>query len=106
MKLDKIRFARLISVISRITGYPLPVEDIEAIDHIVTVDMPQPEAVYPMTSEINNLMLHMANGTQKIEAIKTYRTLTGLGLKESTDAVEKYWQPANDMSDFPVAQNY
>jgi hypothetical protein len=28
---------------------------------------------------------------EKIPAIKAYRLLTGAGLKESKDAVEKYW---------------
>lgn len=37
------------------------------------------------------LMKHMAEGTNKIEAIKEYRAITGLGLKESKDAVERYW---------------
>ena len=47
----------------------------------------------------------MVAGNQKIEAIKTHRAITGFGLKESKDAVEKYWQPItvkntlNDMLD-------
>ena len=41
--------------------------------------------------ELNVLMMLMAEGTRKIDAIKQHRQLTGAGLKESKDAVEKYW---------------
>jgi ribosomal protein L7/L12 len=40
---------------------------------------------------VDELLLYMGKGTQKIEAIKAYRNLTGAGLKESKDAVERYW---------------
>jgi len=36
-------------------------------------------------------MALMAEGTRKIEAIKCHRKITGYGLKESKDTVEKYW---------------
>lgn len=39
---------------------------------------------------------------QKIEAIKRYRTLTGVGLKEAKDAVEA-WERAGSASDIPTA---
>lgn len=38
---------------------------------------------------LNHLLWAMADN-RKIEAIKYYRELTGLGLKESKDAVEKF----------------
>jgi ribosomal protein L7/L12 len=41
--------------------------------------------------ELNNLMAMMQGGMHKIEAIKSYRTLTGAGLKEAKDAVERHW---------------
>jgi ribosomal protein L7/L12 len=103
MKLDKIRFARLIGFIERQYSISLSNGEIEHIDDLIDVEAPQPEAVYPMTSEINRLMGLMAAGTQKIEAIKSYRTLTGLGLKESKDAVEKYWK-AQKVAEAPYAK--
>ena len=39
---------------------------------------------------------------QKIEAIKRYRTLTGVGLKEAKDAVEA-WERAGSAPDIPTA---
>ncbi len=39
-------------------------------------------------AEVYNLMGHMASD-HIIEAIKSYRTLTGQGLKESKDAIER-----------------
>lgn len=41
-------------------------------------------------TEIENLLKAMKNG-QKIEAIKAYRALTEMGLKESKDAIERYY---------------
>jgi ribosomal protein L7/L12 len=105
MKLDKIRFARLIGFIERQYSFSLSNSEIEHIDELIDVEAPVTERVYPHLADVNNLMLHMANGTHKIEAIKSYRNLTGLGLKESKDAVEKYWiaaKPAVEAgSNFP-----
>jgi ribosomal protein L7/L12 len=39
------------------------------------------------SSEVSRLMLHMANN-KKIDAINSFRHLTGMGLKESKDVVE------------------
>jgi len=36
-------------------------------------------------------MLKAMQDGQKIEAIKAHRSLTGYGLKESKDIIEKYW---------------
>lgn len=43
-----------------------------------------------MVNEIDNLMKAIYDG-RKIEAIKSHRALTGMTLKGSKDAVEKYW---------------
>lgn len=96
MKLDKIRFARLISYIteqswnrSRLTEV-----QIESIDELITFDPPMANVAYPQTHDVNELMALMAAGDRKIEAIKVHRKLTGWGLKESKDQVEKYWKSA------------
>jgi len=90
MKLDKIKFARLIAFISR-NGFDSIDDNIQYVDDLIDVDIPEAPAIYPNSMDINLLMALMQQGTQKIEAIKLYRKLTGWGLKESKDAVEKYW---------------
>jgi hypothetical protein len=35
--------------------------------------------------------MFMAGGTNKIDAIREHRAITGMGLKESKEAVERYW---------------
>lgn len=95
MKLDKIRFARLISHIQYWVskGHMISECDIEDVDNLCQFEVPEApvHATYPSTSDINVLMFLMAEGTRKIEAIKTYRNLTGRGLMESKNLVEKYW---------------
>jgi ribosomal protein L7/L12 len=93
MKLGKHEFARLIAHIQRylsedkstLTSY-----DIEDIDNLIDFDAPV-NAVYPTANDVAMLMHLMHEGTRKIEAIKCHRKLTGMGLKESKDAVAKYW---------------
>lgn len=91
MKLDKIKFAKLIGYIVSELEKPMFGYQIEAIDEMIDVDVPQPDVAYPSVSDVNKLMELMAAGTHKIEAIKLHRKLTGWGLKESKDQVEKYW---------------
>jgi ribosomal protein L7/L12 len=90
MKLDKIRFASLIAIISSF-GANLDPYRIQDIDDAINVDVPEPADRYPDSDDINNLMKLMADGKEKISAIKLHRKLTGYGLKESKDEVEKYW---------------
>lgn len=52
---------------------------------------PMPRMFMPNSADVDQLMMLMVEGTRKIEAIKIYRQLTGFELKESKDAVEKYW---------------
>lgn len=89
MKLDKIRFARLMNVLSRWGLHELGEADIREIDDIIDVDMPPAPMMNAETLHV--LMSLMQEGTKKIEAIKQHRMMTGYGLKESKDIVEKYW---------------
>lgn len=94
MKLDKIKFAELIAYVQNlkeIGNTVLKDYQIEHIDSLCSFEQPQPDVAYPSVLDISKLMELMAAGTQKIEAIKLYRKLTGWGLKESKDEVEKYW---------------
>jgi ribosomal protein L7/L12 len=85
--MDKISFARLATFISALSGRAIPSDDLREIDMLLSasgVGRCDPVVV-------NTLMQHIRSGSSKVEAIKAYRTLTGLGLKESKDAVEAYW---------------
>jgi hypothetical protein len=110
MKLDKIRFARLITHIQYwvSSGSMLSESDIEDVDNICQIEMPQPDVAYPSVSDINRLMALMAAGQHKIEAIRQYRILTGLGLKESKEQVEKYWvnKPVDMSANLGQEANY
>ena len=101
MKLDKIKFASLMGFISCRYGLTITQDDMREIDELIDVEVEQ-QVVYPANHNIEMLMSLMAAGTQKIEAIKTHRAITGYGLKESKDAVERYWK--SPLSKEEVAQ--
>jgi ribosomal protein L7/L12 len=85
--MDKLSFARLTSIITAVAGRNLSTEDLREIDILLThcgVGRADPAVV-------NTLMSHVRSGASKIDAIRAYRALTGLPLKESKDAVEAYW---------------
>lgn len=90
MKLDKIRFAKLLAhCVSN--GMTSGDWEIERLDELTEVNVPEPTPVRVNSEDIDRLLMLMLQGTQKIEAIKAYRMMTGMGLKESKDAVERYW---------------
>jgi ribosomal protein L7/L12 len=86
-KLGKIQFATLIAYISSFER--LDEDQIEKIDDLISIDIHVPipavscEAVDELLKQINN-----PDGF--IPAIKAYRVLTGAGLKESKEAIERY----------------
>lgn len=85
MKLDKIKFAALVAHIQYLlhNRNKLSEEDMNDIDYIVTFDAPTVDPYcIPAAHDINELMRLMVSGTQKIEAIKLHRKLTGWGLAE------------------------
>lgn len=90
--MDKIRFAVLINFISARTGKEFTMNEIEDL-HTLTMPSPlTPGLDRAIVSEqvVCELMNAMKRH-QKIEAIKAYRCLTNVGLREAKDAVEKYW---------------
>ena len=94
MKLDKIAFAKLIGYLGRQFAISLDSLDMQTIDDLIDVQAPTPEPlVVPKASciDVDTLLSRMGKDGYKIEAIKAYRALTGAGLKESKDAVERYW---------------
>ncbi len=90
MKLDKIKFAQLISYITSACD-SISYTTIETIDNMIDIEVPEPKPEKADVSTVERLMSLMQQNTQKIEAIKVFRDLTGAGLKESKDAVERYW---------------
>lgn len=89
MKLDKIKFARVVQYVSE-HGFHGGNFEIEQLDGMIDIEI-EVQQVYPANAHIDDLMRLMVEGQRKIEAIKTHRAITGMGLKDSKDAVEKYW---------------
>lgn len=90
-KLDKIEFAQLIAFIcDMVRRGNVDYSDIVILDDMINIAVPQ-QVVYPHNDDIERLMFLMLEGKQKIEAIKIHRKITGIGLKESKDAVERHW---------------
>ena len=90
MKLDRLKFAKLIAHCCS-NGLSTDDWEIERIDELCEYEAPAQPVGTAKCSDVDSLMMLMAEGTRKIEAIKAYRVLTGAGLKESKDAVERYW---------------
>jgi ribosomal protein L7/L12 len=91
MKLDKIKFVKVVGYIQRQFAISMSDYEMRDFDDLIDVDIPEPVANKASCFDVDNLLMLMNEGTRKIESIKAYRTLTGAGLKESKDAVEKYW---------------
>ena len=92
MKLDRIKFAKLVGWLSyRFNVQIHEYDDLATLDQLTDVDcqlVEVPGKADPAT--INELMRAIHAG-EKIAAIKAYRSVTGYGLKEAKDAVEQYW---------------
>lgn len=104
MKLDKIKFAKLIGLMQYFISNrnTLSEEDINDIDYIIDIEVPEPQIVRPSNENVERLMALMVEGTKKIDAIKEYRAITGMGLIESKNSVERYW-PDGSKKLFSVA---
>lgn len=91
MKLDRHKLVELICYCAN-RGMEVNKVDIVIIDSLTEIEgeFSEPnKAIFDATA-INELLRHMQEGASTIETIKAYRSLTGLGLKESKDAIEKY----------------
>ena len=91
MKLDKMKFAQLVHFIGNRLNANLTDVFIASLDEIIDIDVPEPQVAYPKNENVERLMMFMVGGTHKIDAIREHRALTGMGLKDSKDAVERYW---------------
>ena len=84
------KFGTMMSNLTNKTGYNFRAYDTQEVVQSI-IDMVEPAHEQNKVELIDALMKYMVEGTHKIDAIKCHRSLTGFGLKESKDAVEKYW---------------
>jgi ribosomal protein L7/L12 len=89
MKLDKMQFAHVLAhCISN--GMSAGDYEIEELDRRIDVPVPEQQKFVSFTL-VDELLAAMNQPGKKIAAIKAYRELTGEGLRESKNAVERYW---------------
>jgi hypothetical protein len=98
MKLDKIKFARLIGIITHIAERTLDENEIDICDHIIDFDV---QEIKVSCMHVDELLKQMISSDGFINAIKVYRSLTGAGLKDAKEAVEKYRNIPNFLTDVP-----
>ncbi len=94
----KMRLASLTTaIVARFTSYPTQWEENHLnslagiIDEAVELGKVNPTPNRIDWRDLSDLLKEMAAGQKKIECIKLYRQLTGVGLKEAKDEVEKYF---------------
>jgi ribosomal protein L7/L12 len=80
--MEKLQFAQLIGYISFISHLTFTYDQIAEIDKLIIEGVHQSP-----TYSIKSILKHISVGN-KIEAIKEYRSLFNVGLKEAKDAVE------------------
>lgn len=92
MRLDKLQFARLISFIQACTNRPFEGNELARIDELCDTHMPPAQVAVVPAALVDELLVAIQTGRNEgfIPAIKAYRTITGVGLKEAKDAVEKF----------------
>lgn len=90
MRLDKIKFAELVKYI---TGLRPEVHfEVSELDDLIDINV-EPVTIpteHVEAARVDELLQAMA-ADEKIKAIRAYRSFTGLGLKESKDAIENNW---------------
>jgi hypothetical protein len=89
MKLDKIKFAWLIAFVTK-HGATLGSYEIEDIDGMISFEVPEAKTVKASCNDVDELLRQLNKPDGFIPAIKAYRVLTGAGLKESKEAIERY----------------
>ena len=94
------KFASLVSWLTHVTGEEFYEDRVnELYGRIVASIEPVPVSDLQVNPDVLDALLALLQeGTYKIEAIRYYRMMTGAGLKESKDAIEKYWVSKVDQS--------
>ena len=91
MKLDKIKFAKVVQFITD-RGWA---GDVEILDDLIDIDVEPVKTDKVDPAMVDELLREIANPDGFINAIKVYRMLTGALLKESKEAIERYRNVAN-----------
>lgn len=93
MKLDRIKFAKLVGWLSyRFNVQIHEYDDLATLDQLTDVDCQPVEVPGKADPATINELMRAIHAGEKIAAIKAYRSMTGYGLKEAKDAVEKDWE--------------
>jgi ribosomal protein L7/L12 len=88
MKLDRLKFGKLVAhVVSN--GMSQGDREIEKLDELAEFDVPT-HNVRVSENDVNELLIQISSPDGFIPAIKAYRVLTGVGLKEAKEAIERY----------------
>ena len=94
MKLDKIKFGYICTTIQIWLSERkqlLSTFDIEELDRLIDIEVQEKYRINPdRLEDLLRLIVNNTGTATKIEAIKVFRELTGAGLKESKDAVERH----------------
>lgn len=88
MRLDKLKFAALVRYICELR--PQQEIDLCQLDILTDIPEPQQEPYRADATAVDCLLQNLNHENGLIDAIKAYRLLTGAGLKEAKDTVEKY----------------
>ena len=102
MKLDKLKFAMVIGFIQRQYAISFSVNELYEIDNMIDVDVPVADVKYPLARDVDDLLRQLNAPDGFIPAIKAYRNLTGQGLKESKEAIERYRSIPKFPKDDPI----
>ena len=90
MKLDRLKFAESIGFITSQVG-SMTNWVIEVLDNMIDVNVPvNTNTITIKCSDVDELLHQLNKPDGFIPAIKAYRVLTGAGLKESKEAIERY----------------
>jgi len=89
MKLDKIKFAMLISHCRNLGAYFM-MSDIQYIDDLIDINVEPVPIPHAEVAKVDELLRQLNAPDGFVSAIKAYRALTGAGLKESKEAIERY----------------
>lgn len=85
MKLDKIKFAKVVQYITNLNHQNYL--ELDVLDELIDIDV---EPTKVNCYDIDELLHQIISPDGYISAIKTYRALTGANLKDSKEAIERY----------------
>lgn len=88
MRLDKIKFARVVQFIDR----QLDSAELTELDSIIDINVEPVSTGFVETEKVDELLRCVQERLKGglIPAIRAYRALTNVGLKEAKEAVEKH----------------